>query len=140
MPRWARFLSCTLTGLLISLTSFLMAAYWYEGGGTFWAQVAAFLVTSEFVNLVLLFGFLTAFTVLLGRAAANLYGMAGGAAGFVAGAGVSLAYGAFLISAQSADWGGLMPALQRVWPAVGYFVLPFALGGTVATWLWERLG
>jgi len=140
MPRWARFLSCILTGLLCSLVGFLVLADHVERKPNFWAEVVNFLGTSEFLSLVLLFMLLTTLTILLGRIGVNLYGIAGGPAGFLAGGLIAMAYGAFLVSTYSADWGGLAIALQKVWPAAALFVLLFALSGAVANWLWDRLG
>lgn len=139
MPRWARFLSCTLTGLLFSVVGFLLLADSVERKPNFWAEVVNFLGTIEFLSLVLLFILLTALTILLGRIGVNLYGMADGPAGFLAGGLVAMAHGAFLVSTYAADWGGLTIALQKVWPAAALFVLPFALSGAVANWLWDRL-
>jgi len=139
MPRWARFLSCTLTGLLCSVVGFLVVADWVERKPNFWAEVVNFLGTTEFLSLILLFLCLTAMTMFVGRAGVNYYGIAGGPAGFLAGGLIAMAYGAFLVSTYAADWGGLTIALQKVWPAAALFVLPFAVSGAIANWLWDRL-
>jgi hypothetical protein len=140
MPRWARFLSCSLTGLLLCLIGFLLTAYWWEGNATtYWPLLLNFMAMPDFWSLVSLFGLLCAGALLLGRIAVHLYGMAGAMAGLLCGALVALAYAAFLISLHAADWGGWSPSLQKSWPSAALFALPFALSGAFTTWLWERL-
>lgn len=139
MPRWARFLSCSLTGLLLSLIGFFVAAGWWEGEAGFWESVVTFLPTPEFWYTVLLFGLLATVSLLLGRIAVNLYGLAGSTGGFFAGGLVAVAYGAFLVSSHLGDWGGLSAAVQKAWPTGAVFAAPFALSGAVTVWLWDRL-
>lgn len=139
MPRWARFLSCSFTCLLLTLTGFLLAAYWWEGGQSFWSRVMEFLATTEFLYLSLLFGCFSALILIAARLLANLCGVPGPLAGLLAGAAVSLIYIAFILSAHAATWGGFAPALLRLWPSMAPFAAPFALAGAITTWLWERL-
>lgn len=139
MPRWARFLSCSLTGLLLCLIGFVLTAYWWEGNANYWPLLFNFMATRDFLYLLSLFGLLSAVALLLGRIAVNLYGMADGLAGLLMGALVALAYTSFLISLHAADWGGWSYSLQKSWPAAVLFALPFAISGAFTTWLWERL-
>jgi hypothetical protein len=139
MPRWARFLSCSFTGLLLSLAGFCLAAYWWEGGAGYWRSLLDFAATPDFWYLVLLFGLFAGFTLVAARVAVHTYGFAGGVAGFLAGGTVAAVYVAFLISSHAGDWGGAAVGLARVWPAGGVFAAPFAVAGAVTTWLWDRL-
>lgn len=139
MPRWARFLSCGFTGLLLSLTGFVLAAYSQEGAPRFWSGMQEFLTTPEFWSLVWLFALITAGGLLVGRLLVNLWGVAASLAGVVSGLALALCYVAFLLASQLPDWGGWGAALTRIWPAAGWFALPFALSGGFAGWLWERL-
>lgn len=140
MPRWARFLSCTFTGLLLSVAGVLVAAYWYEGGGRFWVDLFDFFATPAFWSLIWLFVLLAAFSLLAGRVFVAIYGMADGVAGLLGGGLVAMAYASFLVASQAPDWGGFAASLGKAWPASLYFAAPFALAGGVTTWLWDRLG
>lgn len=139
MPRWARFLSCSFTGLLLSLTGFVLAAYAQERTPRFWSGMQEFLTTPEFWSLVWLFALLTATGLLGGRILANLWGLAGSLAGFLSGAALALCYVAFLLATHLPEWGGWRGALPRVWPAAAWVTLPFALSNAFISWLWERL-
>lgn len=139
MPRWARFLSCVVTGLLLALPGFLTAAWWREGGPDFWRDLMDFMGTTGFWSLVWLFVLLSALTVLLGRITANLYGVSGGLAGLLAGAVLALAYAAFLVAAHAPEWGGLAGSLQKSWPSAPLFAAPVGLAGAFTGWLWDRL-
>lgn len=139
MPRWVRFLSCTFTGLALSLVGALLAAGWWEGGAGFGPALLNFLSTAAFWYLVGLFGLLAMITLLLGRIAVNLYGLADAVGGVLAGALVALVYGAFLVATHASDWGGMLVALQRSWLPALIFTLPVALSGGFTGWLWQRL-
>jgi len=140
MPRWARFLSCTLTGSVLALAGVLLVTAWLEGGPSFWSQVMAFAGTPAFWSMALLFALLVAVALLLARLAAHLCQLNSAAAGALAGAFLAILYGAFLLAAHAADWGGAAAGLHRAWPAVPLFALPFALAGGLMAWLWDRLG
>lgn len=139
MPRWARFLSCSFTGVLLSLTGFFLVVSWWEGRPGFWQGVIGYLGTAMFWWLAAMFGLLTVVTLLAGRIAVNLYGLAGPAAGLIIGALPALFFATFIIAVHAGDWGGPAGALHRAWPAVGIFAVPFALSGGFINWLWERL-
>lgn len=139
MPRWARFLSCSFTGLLLSLTGLLVVAYWWEGGAGFWGSLLDFAATQEFWYLVLLLGLFAAVTLVAARAAVHVYGFAGPVAGFLAGGAVAVSYTAFIISTHTADWGGVTPGLHKVWPSGGLLAAAFAVTGSFTAWLWDRL-
>jgi hypothetical protein len=139
MPRWARFVSCSFTGLLIAMVGFFFAAWWREGGPGYWQAVIEFVATPAFWYLAGLFGAMAGISLLLARAGANVYGTKGPVPGFLAGAAVALAYSFFLISAHAADWGGFALALQRSWLSVLLLTLPVALAGGFVSWLWDRL-
>ncbi len=138
MPRWARFLSCGFTGLLLSLSGFFLAASYLEPRPDFWGRLQEFMTTPPFWALVWQFAGVAAMALLLGRLLVNLHGLWGGTAGFLAGAAMALAYIAFLLSTQVDAWGGLSGAWPRLWPAGGYMALPLALSTGFATWLWDR--
>lgn len=139
MPRWARFLSCSFTGLLLSLAGFFVAAYWFEGGPRFWVELFESFSTLAFWSLVWLFALLAAITLLLARIGVNLYGWPDGLSGLVSGGLVSLAYVSFLVSSHSADWGGVALGIQRAWPAGAVFAAPLGFAGAFIAWLWDRL-
>jgi hypothetical protein len=139
MPRWARFLSCSFTGWLLIMVGFIMSAYWFEGGATYWESLLAFLTTPGFYGLVLLFALMAAIMLVVSRIAVNLYGFGDALAGGLSGALMAVVYAAFLIANYQQDWGGLAIALQRAWPAAFAFAAPFALSGAFTTWLWDRL-
>jgi len=140
MPRWARFLSCTFTALLLSLCGFLLAAYLTEHAPHFWSGLQAFLATADFWSLVLLFGLMAAAGLMSARAVVNLYGLPDPLSGFLAGSAPAVCYVALLLASQLSAWGGWHGAWPRVWPAAVWLILPFALAGAVANWLWARLG
>ncbi|MFZ5816661.1 MAG: hypothetical protein ACOY93_15430, partial [Bacillota bacterium] len=77
MPRWARFLSCSFSGLLLALTGLLLAAYGQERSPRFWAGLQEFLTTPEFWSLVWLFALLVALSLVGGRVLARLWGLEG---------------------------------------------------------------
>jgi hypothetical protein len=131
MPRWIRFLSCTFTGLMLSLLGFLATAYWWEGGPSFMQGLLNFLPTSAFWTLVGSFGLVAGIALVGARVLIHLTGMAVGLAGFIAGGSAAAVCAMFLVASQ----GGMI----RLWPASAVFALPFALTGVVTTWLWERL-
>jgi hypothetical protein len=139
MPRWARFLSCTFTGLLIAFIGLLQTAYWYEGSEGYWYRLLGFVTTSAFWYLAALFGLLASGGLLLGRLAVNIYMAPPAFAGLCAGALVAAAYALFLISSHAPQWGGVASGLQKSWPAALYFLAPFAGAGAFTTWLWDRL-
>lgn len=139
MPRWARFLACSLTGFLITLSGVLLSAYTVEPLPHFWSGLQEFITTPDFRLLCWLFALLAALGLLLGRIIANLWGWPGAIAGCLAGGGLALCYIAFLLASQLPAWGGWAAAWPRVWPAAGYIILPFALAGALGSWLWERL-
>ncbi|HEY3368488.1 MAG TPA: hypothetical protein VGK74_25820 [Symbiobacteriaceae bacterium] len=139
MPRWARFLSCSFTGLLLSLLGFLLAAHWWEGGASFWAGLLDFVAAPAFWYLVSLFALLSGVGLILARVIVHLYELPDPVAGLMAGALVATIYVAFLLAAHAADWGGLAPGIHKVWPAGAVFAVPFGLSGAFTTWLWDRL-
>jgi hypothetical protein len=139
MPRWVRFLSCSFTGLLLSLTGLLLVAYWWEGGAGFWRSLPDFATTPDFWHVVLLMGLCAAVTLLMARLAVHVYGFAGPVAGFLAGGAVALAYAAFLVSTHTGEWGGVGPGLHRAWPSGGLLAAAFGVAGAFTTWLWDRL-
>jgi hypothetical protein len=139
MPRWARFLSCSLTGLLLSLSGFLLAACAQERTTRFWSGLQAFLTTPEFWSLVWLFALVAALSLLVGRVLVHLWGLPASVGGFLSGGALALCYIAFLLAGQVPEWGGWAAAWPRIWPALGWISLPFALSGSLTNWLWERL-
>lgn len=139
MPRWARFLSCTLTGLVLSLVGFLLAAYATERAPYFWSGLRGFLATPQFRDLCLLFGLFAAAALAVGRLLTHLSGLSGIQAGFLAGGMLALCYVAFLLASQVPIWGGWAGAWPRIWPAALWMALPFAVAGAFQNWLWERL-
>lgn len=139
MPRWVRFLSCSLTGLLVSLTGFLLTAWWWEGGPRYWAQVMDFIPTGAFLGLVTLFGVVVVVTLVLARLMVGVYDLGGAFAGLLSGLLVALAYAVFLVSSHLENWGGLLLGVRKAWPDAAVFGLPFAFAGAVVTWLWDRL-
>jgi len=139
MPRWARFLSCTLTGLLLSLVGFILAAFATERAPHFWSGLRGFIATPEFRDLCLLFGLMAAAALISGRILARLSGLGGSQAGFLAGSILALCYVAFLLASQVPIWGGWAGAWHRIWPAAVWMAMPFALAGALQNWLWERL-
>lgn len=140
MPRWARFLSCTITGLLMSLVGIVLTAYAQERIPRFWSSLQEYLVTPEFWSLVWLFALLSAVGLVMSRVVCNLSGLPASFAGFLTGGAVAFCYVAFLLAGHLPEWGGWAAAWPRIWPAAGYLALPFAVGGGAANWLWERLG
>lgn len=139
MPRWARFLSCSFTGLLLTLCGFFLAAHWFEGRPGYWRGLLDYLTTPAFWSLVLLFGLLSGVGLIIARVAVNLYGLPDAVAGLVSGALVAVVYAAFLLAAHAPEWGGTAVGLHKAWPAGAVFALPFALAGAFTTWLWDRL-
>jgi len=139
MPRWARFVSCSFTGLLFSLAAFMLTAFWREGRPGFWLSVLDFLATPSFWSLMLLFAIMTGAALLTARALVKLCGLPAGVAGGVAGCVVAGAYVLFLMASHAPDWGGLAAAARRSWIDSALFLLPFTLGGSLTAWLWERL-
>lgn len=139
MPRGIRFLSCSFTGLLISLLGFLMAAYWYEGGRDYWQAAIDFTATAGFWYLAGLFALLGAVALIGARLAVYLVGLADAVAGICAGAAVAFVYAFFLITSHAQAWGGLAIALQKSWAPALAFTAPFALSGGFTAWLWHRL-
>ncbi len=139
MPRWARFLSCTITGLLLSLIGFFMVAYWREGGPEFWPNVFDFLATAAFWGLAWLFVILSALTLVLARVGVKIYGLGAAVSGILSGLLVALAYASFLIASHAPDWGGLAASIIKVWPSAVAFSVPLALSGAMTDLLWERL-
>jgi len=139
MPRWARFFSCGLTALLLSLTGLVLAAYFREGGPSFWRQLWEYLATPGFRSLLLLCAILSGGALVLARLLGRIYGMPAAKAGFLSGAVVAGCCVAFLVASRVAEWGGWQAALVRVWPDAFWLVLPFAAAGGAASWLWDRL-
>ncbi|MGE5676336.1 MAG: hypothetical protein ACM3XM_21035 [Mycobacterium leprae] len=139
MPRWARFLSCAFTGLLLTLLGFLGVAGWWEGRSGYWQSVVSFLSTPAFWSLVLLFSLLVGAGLLLARLGVYLYGAPNLLAGLLAGILPALVYVVFLLAANGRQWGGLGASLLKAWPSALLFVLPFACAGAFTTWLWDRL-
>lgn len=139
MPRWARFFSCGLTAVLLSLAGLALSARYREGGPDFWRQMWEFIATPEFRSLLLLCAVLSGGALVLGRALGRVYGLAAAPSGFVAGAVVAGCYVSFLVASRAAEWGGWQAALMRAWPDGLFLALPFAVAGAVAGWLWERL-
>lgn len=137
MPHWARFLSCSFTGLLVSLTGFFTAAYLFEGTAEYWQSLTDWLVSPAFWYLAGLFGLLTALALLAARLLARVYGLHDSAAGLAAGAVTALIYAMFLTATHAPEWGGIW---GRTFPAALVFALPFALSGGFTGWLWDRLG
>lgn len=131
MPRWARFLSCSFTGLVFSLVGFLLTAYWWEGGGQFWKNLFDFVPTSGFWYLVLLFGLFAMATLLGARLVVNFTNLSVGLAGLLVGGVIACTYGLFLAAGHAGS--------VKFWPAGLVFALPFALAGALTTWMWERL-
>lgn len=139
MPRWVRFLSCSFTGLLLALTGFFLAAYWWEGGAGYWQAVITFMSTPAFWYLAALSALLVAVSLFLGRLAVYLYGLPNGIAGLLAGFLVAAGYTLFLLSAHAESWGGMVGGLQKNWPSAAIFALPFTLSAGFTGWLWDRL-
>jgi|GEM_PF-1909034 len=139
MPRWARFLCCTITGQALAFGGVLLAAWAAEQAPRFWSALKDFAGTPAFWTLFLLYGAIAAAAVLTARAIVNLYGLPAPAAGLVAGALLSLCFTAALTAANLSWWGGWTSTWPRLWPAAVWFALPFAGAGSVANWLWERL-
>mgnify|MGYP001263529815 FL=1 len=139
MPRWARFLSCTVTGALLSLGGVLLAAAAAERPPEYWRALQAFAVTPAFLGLVLFFVLLAAGTVATARALAGLYGLPAAAAGVIGGTVLAACYMAVLVSAHLPAWGGWEGTLPRLWPSALWVAAPFAASGAAAGWLWERL-
>lgn len=139
MPRWARFFSCSLTALLLSVSGLVLSAHYREGGPDFWREVWEYLATPDFRSLLLLCAVLSGCAVLLGRLLGRIYGAAGASAGFLAGGVVAGCYVALLLATRSAEWGGWQASILRAWPDAVWLALPFAVGGGVASWLWDRL-
>jgi hypothetical protein len=139
MPHWVRLLSCSVTGLVFSLTGFLVAAAATEGGAGFWQNTADFAGTAAFWQLVWIFAAMVVAALLVARVTKHLYGVAGPGAGLMAGGAVALIYSWFVLAAHARDWGGLALSLQKAWPDAGLFILPFALSGAFTSWLWDRL-
>lgn len=140
MPRWARFLSCTVTGTLLSCGGVLLAAAAAERSPGFWRAFQAFAVTPAFWGMLLLFGALSAGVVAAGRALVHLYGLPAETAGATGGAALAACYLAALVSGHLQAWGGWEGTLPRLWPAALWLALPFAASGAAAGWLWNRLG
>lgn len=139
MPRWARFLSCSFTGLLLSLTGFLLTAYGQEQAPRFWSSLQEFLTTQEFWSLVWLFALLTALGLVLSRVLVKLWGLGATLAGFLTGGALAFCYVAFLLAGLLSQWGGWAASWPRIWPEAGYLALPFAVGVGLSGWLYERL-
>jgi hypothetical protein len=139
MPRWARFLSCSVTGLLVSLGGLIATARWQDGSSHFWRGLFEFVTTPGFWYLVALLGLIAAATTLFARITVHLSTLSGGAAGLMTGGVTALVYAAFLVAAHAHEWGGAAGALQKAWPDALYLAAPFALSGMVAGHLWDRL-
>ncbi|WP_374711995.1 hypothetical protein [Symbiobacterium terraclitae] len=139
MPRWARFLCCTVTGQLLSFAGVLLAAGAVEQAPRFWTALQSFTGTPAFWSLFTVYGAVAAASVLAARALVNLYGLPAPAAGLAAGTLLALCYVAALTGANLTWWGGWAGAWTRLWPAAAWFALPFAGAGSLANWLWERL-
>jgi len=139
MPRWARFLSCSFTGFLLSLVGFVAVAFWYEGGPRFWPQLLDFFSTAAFWSLVWLFALMAAVVLLVARIAVNVYGFHDALAGLVSGGLVAAVYATFLIASHAAEWGGVLLGVRRAWAAGALFAAPFAMAGAFTAWLWDRL-
>lgn len=139
MPRWARFLCCTVTGQVLAFGGVLLAALAVEQAPRFWSALQGFAGTPAFWFLFVLYGAVAAAAILAARALVNLYAMPAPAAGLAAGALLALCYMAALTAGNLTWWGGWAGAWPRLWPAAVWFGLPFAGAGSVASWLWERL-
>lgn len=139
MPRWARFLSCTLTGSLLAFGGVLLAAGAVERPPHFWRAFQAFAVTPAFWTLLLLFVLLAAGAVTAARALVNLYALHPVAAGAIGGALLAACYIAALVSGHMPGWGGWEGTLPRLWPAAVWMAAPISAAGAAAGWLWERL-
>jgi len=139
MPRWVRFLSCTVTGAVLSFGGVLLAAVAAERPPGFWRALQAFAVTPGFWALALLFCLLAAGAVAAARALVSLYGLPPAAAGALGGAVLATCYLAALVSRHLDAWGGWEGTLPRLWPAALWTALPFAASGAASGWLWERL-
>jgi hypothetical protein len=140
VPRWARFLSCALTGALLLPAGVVAAAWFAAGGPRFWRPLLESLFTPELRGLLFLTACSSALIVLLGRLLVNTRGLAPAAAGVASGglcAGVTVA---FLLAGQAARWGGWSGLLHRTYPDVILYAVPFLLTGMVCAWLWDRLG
>ncbi|HYG57369.1 MAG TPA: hypothetical protein VD902_04820 [Symbiobacteriaceae bacterium] len=139
MPRWARFLSCSFTGLLLAVVGFLVAAYWWEGDARYWQAAVDFAASPAFWYLTAVFALLMAVSLVVARLAVRLYRMPSVPAGVLSGALVALGYTLFLVSTHADTWGGVLPGLYKLWPAAAVFAAPFALSAGFTAWLWERL-
>jgi len=136
MPRWARFVSCSFTGFLVSLVGLFVAAYLYEGRSNYWQSAISFAGSPVFWYLAGVVGLLMVGALLLARLLVRFYPLPGALAGTLAGSALALLYATFLVATHAREWGGL---LHRVWPAALVLALPFALSGGFAAWLWDRL-
>ena len=136
MPQWARFLSCSFTGLLVTLTGFFTVAYLYEGTAEYWQSLTNWLVTPAFWYLAGLFGLLTALALVAARVLVRIYGLPDSAAGLIGGTLVSLIYAFFLAATHAPQWGSMW---GKTLTAALVFALPFAIGGAFTAWLWDRL-
>lgn len=139
MPRWVRFLCCSLTGVLLAVPGLILTAYWQEGRPGFWLALLQFAATSAFWGLLILCLLLVAGGLLAGRGLIRLADLSDPMAGFLTTGSLALGYIAFLTAANASLWGGPSGALQRLWPAGALIALPFALAGSMASWLWGRL-
>ncbi|HEY8347752.1 MAG TPA: hypothetical protein VIL07_10875 [Symbiobacteriaceae bacterium] len=138
MPRWARFLSCSFTALVLSLSGFLLTAYWYEGGDGYWRSLLSFMAEPGFWNVVSFFALMAVLTLLAARAAVHLSRLPSPVAGALAGGLVVLIGITVILSMHADHWGGLAGGLRRAWPAAAPFALPFVLSGGLVNWLWDR--
>ena len=139
MPRWARFLSCSFTGLFLALAGLFAAAGLTEGGNGFWQAAFDFAGTPAFWTLVWTFAAISMGALLVARLTVHVYRLAGPVAGLLAGGLVALVYTLFLIASQAGHWGGFALALQKSWNAAGLLLLAFGVAGAFTNWLWDRL-
>ena len=141
MPRWVRFLSCSVTGLLLALVGFFVAVYLYDDGARahYWQSLIRFTGSPVFLLLAGVFGLMMAGALLMARVLVRLYAVSDGVAGLIGGTAAALCCVVFVVTTHARDWGGWVSVWSKVWPAGLVFALPVALSGGFTAWMWRRL-
>ncbi|HWI66683.1 MAG TPA: hypothetical protein VNT75_33130 [Symbiobacteriaceae bacterium] len=140
MPRLVRFLSCTVTGLLLALVGFFVVVYLYEDGARahYWQSLISFTGSPVFWLLTGVFGLLMASALVLARVLVRFYPLSDGLAGLIGGLAAALCYAVFLVATHAREWGDWASVWSKAWPAGFFFALPLALSGGFAAWMWRR--